>query len=161
MLCACSQQLSQMEPHKGGNRDPIVVTVETILPQKNSGIYAPESSPVNSCIPELLHLWTTWSWVVDMMMWLAWWCGWHDGAISNHDSRPQLVNFLTIYSFWSIYTYLHLRRFIVCFLSLKVWICFLITGVLLATSEKHFAGKCFGCISFSYSLTCSYGMLGL
>ena len=38
-------------------------------------------SPVNSHFP------TTWWWEADMMMWLAWWCGWHDGANANHNNR--------------------------------------------------------------------------
>ena len=31
-------------------------------------------SPVNSHASQLLHFPATWWWVVDMMMWLTWWC---------------------------------------------------------------------------------------
>ena len=52
-------------------------------------------SPVNSHVSELLHFPTTWWWVVDMMMWLTWWRGWHDGVNANHDHRPKPGSFLT------------------------------------------------------------------
>ena len=31
--------------------------------------------------------------VVDMMMWLTWWCGWHDGGNANHDKGNWLRSF--------------------------------------------------------------------
>ena len=43
---------------------------------------------VNSHASELLNLPATWWWVVDMMMCLTWWCGWHDGGNADHDNRP-------------------------------------------------------------------------
>jgi hypothetical protein len=47
-------------------------------------------SPVNSHISELLHFPAAWWWVVDMVMWLTWWWGWHGDVadITDQDHRP-------------------------------------------------------------------------
>ena len=48
------------------------------------------------CWVDLLHFPTTWWWVVDMMMWLTWWCGWHDGGNADHMTIVhKLRSFLT------------------------------------------------------------------
>ena len=77
-------------------RDPTAATPGATLPgRKNTGFRARVFSPVNWRASELLHFPATWWWVVDMMMWLTWWCGWHDGGTASHDNCPWPGSFLT------------------------------------------------------------------
>ena len=69
-----------------------LVELSATLPEKTQG-FAPESvlSPVNSHTAELLHFPTTWWWVVGMMMWLTWWCGWHDDVVDMMVGMPTMT----------------------------------------------------------------------
>ena len=90
------RQLSQIEPRTRGNRDLSRWPQEPLYLKKHRVSRPRVFSPVNSLASELLHFPTTWWWVVDMMMWLTWWCGWHDGGNADHMTIVhKLRSFLT------------------------------------------------------------------
>ena len=84
-------QPSHIEPPNCGNRDPTAENPVTLLEKTHKVWRARVFHRWIHAFPKCctsIHFPTTWWWVVDMMMWLAWWCGWHDGGNANHDSRP-------------------------------------------------------------------------
>ena len=53
-----------------GNRDPLAATTDDHFTRKKRRVLRPRLfSSVNSRVPDRSHF---------MMMWLTWWCGWHD-----------------------------------------------------------------------------------
>ena len=80
--------LSQIEAHNRGNRDPTSATPGATLSIKKRRVWRPKVfSPVNS--HAFGHFPTTWWWMVGMMAWLTWRCGWHDGGNSDWPLQPS------------------------------------------------------------------------
>ena len=82
------QQLLQIEAEPAETETLLRRPRKPLYPKKHTVSGPRVFSPVNSHASELLHVPTTWWWVVDMVMWLTWWCGWHGGGHADHDNRP-------------------------------------------------------------------------
>ena len=91
VLCTLLTSFADRDPNPRKQRPYFDDPSSHIARQKHKVLRPGALSPVNPSASELLHFATAWWWVVDMVMRLTRWCGWHDG----HDNRPYLGSFPT------------------------------------------------------------------
>ena len=73
-LESCAPLVDNFARSTRGTAETETATPGATSPEKTQRRKTNLFSLVSSHAPELLHFPTTWWWVVDMMMWLTWWC---------------------------------------------------------------------------------------